>query len=141
MRAVIPTIVAQALTRDRIELGSLTPTRDLTFVGDTVRGFLHVAAAPACVGVVTNVGNGKAIAIGELVRLIQELLGTDLAVAESASRVRPDNSEVFTLLCDNAAALERAQWQPETTLKEGLRAVIDWVRDQGTTHQPTRYAV
>ncbi len=128
-RAVIPTIIAQALSRDHIELGSLSPVRDLTFVSDTVNGFLGVAQAEACVGEVTNVGNGSGIIIGELAQKILSLMGRDLPITSSEDRVRPENSEVFTLICDNSLARERMDWRPEISLDDGLRAVIDWVSE------------
>lgn len=127
-RAVIPTIISQALTRDRIELGSLTPVRDLTFVKDTVRGFLRVAEAPEAVGDLINVGHGFGVTIGELVERIQKILGTNLPVKTAEERVRPEKSEVFTLIADRSKAERLLGWRPEVSLDDGLRAVIEFVR-------------
>lgn len=140
-RAVIPTIISQALTRDHIELGSLSPVRDLTFVSDTVNGFLHVAQTEACVGEVTNVGNGHGITIGELARKILSLMNADLPIKSSDERVRPEKSEVFTLICDNSRAREAMGWRPQVSLDEGLAQVIEWVRANPSLFRAEEYTV
>jgi NAD dependent epimerase/dehydratase len=129
-RAVIPTIVSQALQGDTVRLGSLSPVRDLTFVGDTVRGFLAVAECDAAVGRVINVGNGKGITIGDLAARILTVMGRAdrCSVAHDESRVRPEKSEVFELLCDNSLAGELCGWNPATALDEGLGRVVDYVK-------------
>lgn len=127
-RAVIPTIITQALAADAVRLGSLTPVRDLVFVRDTVAGFLAVADAHACLGRVTNLATGAGVSIGDLARHILRLVGRHLPISETAERRRPDSSEVYKLLGSAAAARDRAGWQATTTLEEGLRHTIDWVR-------------
>lgn len=140
-RAVIPTIVSQALSRDRVELGSLSPVRDLTFVGDTVKGFIRVAEVPETAGEVVNVGTGRGVTVGELAERILALLGAAVPITTSAERVRPEKSEVFTLICDNAKARELLDWHPETSLDDGLGAVIDWVRSNRDSFKPDIYNV
>ncbi len=127
-RAVIPTIVSQALSKPEVRLGSLTPIRDLTYVADTVAGFLAVARAPEAVGEVTNVGQGKGISIGDLARLILELVGRDLPIVQEDARLRPQASEVHQLLCDPRKAHERLGWSPAWDLRRGLTQVIEFVR-------------
>ncbi len=130
-RAVIPTIITQALSgADEIRLGSLHPTRDLTFVADTVSGFLAVAATDACVGRVTNVGTGTEVSIGELAQRILALTGhPGTPIVTDEARVRPAASEVERLVCDNRLAAELAGWRPTVSLDEGLSRTIAWVGD------------
>ena len=141
-RAVIPTIVSQALAGFRqIKLGSLDPVRDLTYVADTVRGFLAVARSDQTVGRVTNIGNGQGVRVGDLARLILELCQSDAQIVCDPARVRPENSEVMELICNNTAAGERTGWQPEITLEEGLRQVIEFVREHPDMYKPQEYGV
>ena len=130
-RAVIPTIISQIASGSReVKLGSLTPLRDFTFVLDTVAGFLAVAESDKSVGEVINVGSGKSVSIGDLAKLIVELMGKTKEVTitgDDGERVRPDKSEVMELLCNYAKATELCQWQPRHSLKEGLLNTISFV--------------
>lgn len=141
-RAVIPTIAAQLVAgRDEIRIGDVRPVRDLTFVTDTARGFLAVAGSDACVGQVTNIGSGKGIAVGDLVRLIAELAGRPHArVIVDADRIRPEKSEVFELIADNALARERCGWTPSVSLRDGIGRVLEYVRDNLDRFEVDRYA-
>lgn len=125
-RAVIPTIISQALKNEPIKLGSLSPTRDMNYVDNTVDGFLAVATQPGAIGEVINIGSGHEISIGDLARRICQLIGSKTEVIEDPSRVRPVNSEVQRLLCDNAKAKRLLGWTPGIDLEEGLRRSIDW---------------
>lgn len=127
-RAVIPTIISQALKGGTIKLGALTPTRDMNYVDNTVDGFLAVASHPAAVGQVINVGSGREISIGDLARLIVQLVGSSSEVVEDSQRIRPANSEVERLLCGHAKAKELLDWTPRVGLEEGLQRSIDWFR-------------
>ncbi|ASW57474.1 NAD-dependent dehydratase [Plantactinospora sp. KBS50] len=142
-RAVIPTIAAQAVAgRDRIRLGSLKPVRDLTYVTDTVAGFLAVASTDACVGRTTNIGNGRGIAIGDLARLICDVAGRpDLEIVADEQRIRPPSSEVFELVAATDRAQERFGWRPETPLRTGLAKVVEYVRQHPERFDVDRYAV
>ncbi|MEQ1826922.1 MAG: SDR family NAD(P)-dependent oxidoreductase [Pirellula sp.] len=127
-RAVIPTIITQALYSKQITIGSRTPVRDMVYVKDTARGFLAIAQSDACVGQVTNLATGVGVTVGELADRIQNAVGKNLPVIESADRIRPEKSEVFTLLGANGQARERAHWSPTVDLQQGLDATIDWFR-------------
>jgi NAD dependent epimerase/dehydratase len=105
-RAVIPTIISQALTRDVVKLGSLEPSRDFTFVSDTVNGFLRVAEADNVLGEEINLGNDNTIRIGDLVERILGIIGVTPKVVADAQRVRPGKSEVLKLWASNQKAKE-----------------------------------
>jgi NAD dependent epimerase/dehydratase len=129
-RAVIPTILSQLHAGStEIKLGSTTPTRDFNYVDDTARGFIAVAESDRALGHVVNVGSGREISIGDLAELLVSVSGSDAKVVTDDSRIRPDNSEVERLLCDNTRARDWCGWEPQVPLEEGLRRTSEWVRD------------
>jgi NAD dependent epimerase/dehydratase len=127
-RAVIPTIISQALTRDRVKLGSLDPVRDLTFVDDTVRGFLLAGEKESAVGQTLNLGTGQAVSIGDLAQRIIALVGRPVTIETDAQRVRPQGSEVMRLISDPSRAKQALGWSAGVTLDDGLRRTIDWIK-------------
>lgn len=140
-RAVIPTIVSQTLAGPRIRLGSLTPTRDFTFVGDTVRGMALAAGAAGAEGLEVNLGSNAAISIGELVGKIAAILGTEVEVESDDERVRPANSEVERLHADNTRARDLLGWRPAVGLDDGLRETIAWITAHRDMYRPAEYQV
>jgi nucleoside-diphosphate-sugar epimerase len=140
-RAVIPTIISQALTRPQIHLGSLDPVRDLNFVKDTVSGFIKIAESTKTIGQVTNIGYGKGITIGELAQMILTIMQVDKPIVADANRVRPSASEVFTLICNNTQAADIADWRPQYSLEAGLRETIDFVRQNLNLFKSDQYSV
>ncbi|MEW6252700.1 MAG: SDR family NAD(P)-dependent oxidoreductase [Planctomycetota bacterium] len=141
-RAFIPTTISQALTGNRLRLGSLEPVRDLTFVKDTAQGFLAVGLAPQAVGQVVNLGVGHGDSIGTVVRLILRLLGKEnMPIEQDPERVRPEKSEVRRLISDNRRAREQCGWTPRYGLEEGLQQTIDWVRRNLERYRAEAYAV
>ena len=127
-RAVIPTIITQALVSDTLKLGSLDPRRDLTYVSDTVEGFIAAASTPGLEGVTFQLGTGYDVSIGDLVDMVGEVLGKDLEVELDEQRVRPALSEVERLISSPERAKELTGWEPEVDLREGLSRTIDWLR-------------
>jgi NAD dependent epimerase/dehydratase len=128
-RAFIPTIISQALTRGEIRLGSLTPERDMTFVGDTVAGFIAAAAAPGIEGMTINLGTGETHSIGWFVERLLKLMNITAPVIQERQRMRPRLSEVLKLVSDNTLAREMLNWTPKVSLDNGLRQTIEFVRD------------
>lgn len=127
-RAVIPTIIIQALTKEEILLGSLHPTRDLTYVSDTVEGFIKIAEADDRVlGEVINIGSNFEISIGDLAKKVISLINKNVRIKFDVSRVRPEKSEVERLLVDNRKAKELIGWEPRVSLDEGLKKTIEWI--------------
>jgi NAD dependent epimerase/dehydratase len=127
-RAVLPTIVTQALAGDRVRLGSLTPKRDLTYVEDTVDGFLAAAGEPQAVGRTLQLGTGESVSVGELVEMVGEVLGRELIVESDEARVRPELSEVGLLVSNPALARTLTGWEPRVALRDGVARTIDWIR-------------
>lgn len=128
-RAVIPTIITQALTSNRVYLGNLQTRRDFTYIRDTVNGFLKAADAPGVLGQEINLGTGIDISIGELAELILAITGRSVDVVTEAERMRPEQSEVMRLLSDNSLAYRLLNWQPSWNLDDGLRETVAWVSD------------
>lgn len=127
-RAVIPSIITQALALEEIRLGNLATTRDFTFVSDTVNGFLCAAQTPAVEGGVFNLGTGQEISIGELAQRIIARVGRKVRVIEDKQRLRPEASEVLRLVSDNSLAVRRLGWKPSVSLDDGLDRTIEWIR-------------
>jgi NAD dependent epimerase/dehydratase len=126
-RAVIPTIITQLLAgAAELHLGSLAPTRDLTFVSDTCSGFVALASSDEAVGRDVNLGTGREISIGDLAAKLMGVVGATAQVVTDEERVRPDGSEVERLLSDNSLARELSGWQPQVPLHEGLELTVEW---------------
>lgn len=140
-RAVIPTIVSQALWSPEVRLGSLEPVRDLSYVEDTARAFLGIAACDAAVGRLVNVGTGQGTSVGELARRILALMDCGKPIVSERERVRPAGSEVVRLLCDARLATLLFGFRPTRSLDEGLRATIDFIRTHPELYRPGRYVV
>jgi dTDP-glucose 4,6-dehydratase len=128
-RAIVPTIISQALARPVVKLGRLDPRRDLTYVKDTVAGFVAIARCDSALGRAVNVGRGADISIGELVERIGARLGRRITVETDPERHRPAASEVERLLAGTALARSLWGWQPEFSLEQGLDETIAWIRD------------
>jgi NAD dependent epimerase/dehydratase len=128
-RAIIPTIITQAIEQEKIKLGSLFPTRDYTFVKDTVNGFISTAESKSSIGEVINIGSNFEISMGDLAQRISSLLNKDIKIVQDSSRVRPLKSEVKRLWCDNAKAKRLLGWEPQVSLDEGLKETIDWISE------------
>ena len=140
-RAVIPTIISQAMKNDKIKLGSLTTTRDLNYVGDTVNGFIRVAEVPESAGEIINIGSSKEISVGDLAKKIFMLLGKSPEIITEERRLRPEKSEVERLLANTDKAKKILNWSPEITLDEGLKRTIEWTVQNPDFHKVDSYHV
>ena len=140
-RAFIPTIISQALTQDVIKLGSLTPERDMTFVTDTVAGFVAASVTPGIEGQTINLGTGSTFTIGHFAERILKLMGVEKEIVADAARMRPDKSEVLKLVSDNSLAARSMGWSPQVDLDEGLRQSIEFIRQNIHLYRPAVYTV
>lgn len=127
-RAVIPTISIQVLSDSKeVFLGSLSPVRDMSYVKDTVQGFITVAESDKTIGQVINIGRGKGVTVNELASMILEICDSDARIVTRKERVRPDKSEVMELVCDNSKARELIGWKPRYSLRQGLEETVEWI--------------
>jgi dTDP-glucose 4,6-dehydratase len=140
-RAVIPTIISQALEGDTLKLGSLDPRRDLTYVTDTVDGFVRAAASPATIGRTVQLGTEEDVSVRDIVETVGELLGKELTVQTDPARVRPEASEVMRLISSPALAGELMGWKPQVSLREGLERTIEWVERSRTRFRTEHYVI
>lgn len=128
-RAVIPTIITQALNCCSIHLGNITPTRDFNYVEDTVNGFIKAAESSTAIGETINLGSGTEISIGALADAIISLVGGEnVNIKHEPRRVRPDNSEVDRLCAENRKAREMLGWSQQFSLEKGLTQTVEWFR-------------
>ena len=138
-RAVIPTIITQALQAQEIHLGNLEARRDFTYLDDTVAAFIKVAETPGIDGETFNLGSGQEVSIRELSEEILFLTGSQARVVVDEERLRPEKSEVQRLLADNSKARRILGWEPKVSLREGLTQTIAWVRAHMDFYRPGRY--
>lgn len=147
-RAFIPSVMVQLLSgAERLSLGSLTPTRDLTFVADTALGFQEIAESQGGLGEVFNMGSGFEISMAEVVDMVAEISGKAVSVVEDPDRVRPANSEVERLWSDSTKIGTTFQWEPEHPgrdgLYRGLEKTFEWFRSnyRSAGYDPSSYVV
>src|SRR5574341_870722 len=133
-RAVITTIVTQALVKGEVHLGSTFTTRDLTFVTDTVKGFLKFAESDKTLGEVVNIGSGFEVSIEELVELVGKTLNKNIKLYSQKERKRPSQSEVARLISNSNKALKLLNWSPRVKLLDGLAKTIGWIEKNISCH-------
>lgn len=128
-RAVIPTVITQLLAGCKtIKLGALTPTRDFNYVADTCQGFMALTGSDSAIGKSVNIGSGTEISIGNTVELIAELMGVEVQIECDEQRLRPANSEVERLVCDNTLMHSLTGHAPQHSLRDGLAQTIEWLK-------------
>ena len=140
-RAVIPTIITQALAGGVVRLGNLDAIRDFTYLDDTVEGFLLTAQADTWNGETYNLGSGEEISIGAIAALIFRLMGKQAEIQLEKSRLRPEKSEVLRLISDNRKAKLELGWQPTVGMEEGLQRTIRWIGEHLELYQPEEYGL
>lgn len=141
-RAIIPSIIIQILEGSReLRLGNLTPTRDLTFVKDTVKGFLAIADCPELNGEYVNIGMGEETSIGDLVKIIAKIMNVDVRIISEEQRIRPGKSEVERLHADASKLTNHTSWKPSYNLERGITETIEWLKKHKHLYKPDRYNV
>jgi len=125
-RAIIPTIILQALNNKEIKLGNLKPTRDFTYVKDTVKAYLEVLKCKKFFGRIVNVGSGKEISIKKIVLDIKNILNSNSKIIEDKKRIRDKNSEVERLKCNNSIIRKNTNWKVSKNFEDGLKETIEW---------------
>lgn len=141
-RAIIPSIIIQILNgQKKIKLGNVDPTRDLTFVKDTVSGFLTIAKHDVFNGEYVNIGMRQEISVKDLVLLIAKLMKTEIEIVSDAQRVRPTQSEVDRLFCENQKLVKTTGWTPSYNLEKGLVETIEFLTEHKNLYKPDTYNV
>ncbi len=141
-RAIIPTAICQMLKGQmELKFGNLSPTRDFTFVKDTVAGMIAIAQCEKLNGEEVNIGMNQEISIGDLIQKIAKLINTSSKIKQDQSRVRPEASEVQRLLCDNTKIFKETNWKPQYTLEKGLTETIDSIAKSLHLYKPELYNV
>ena len=140
-RAVIPSVISQAIRMDVIHVGAMHPVRDLTFVSDTVDGFLRMAECDDAVGKVINIGWGTGISVKELVEKAVKMVGRRVEVLFDATRLRPAKSEVDRLIADNTLAKKMLGWEPKVDFDHGLKQTVNWISEHYDLYSPGEYAI
>ena len=141
-RAIIPTIITQIFSgSNELILGNIDPTRDLTFVKDTCAAFLSIYQSNNFFGEVTNVGMNNEISIGDLAKLIMRLIGKNIEIKSERIRIRPKNSEVERLVCNNKKLLDNSSWKPSYNLEAGLQSTINWFKEHSHLNKSELYHV
>jgi len=126
-RAVIPTIISQiANGMKEIKLGDTSPTRDFNYVEDTCRGFISIAENDKSIGEIINIGSNSEISIAETLNIIRELMESEVNFVTDEKRLRPKNSEVFRLYCDNTKIKKITGYKPKISIQDGLQRTISW---------------
>ncbi len=137
MRAVIPTIIAQAIKGNTIKLGDTRPVRDFNFVLNTAKGFILAALNGKNNAEIYNLASGEEHTIGETAEIIAEIMRAKLELKHDSLRDRPANSEVFRLLGDATKARQELGWEPDYDFRQGLTKTIDWLRDNNDKYLDT----
>ena len=142
-RAIIPTIITQILKGKKvIELGSLFPSRDFTYVLDLCEAYVKMCKNDNIEGEIINVGSSNEISIKDLANLIKELMDSDIEIISTDKRKRPEKSEVSRLFADSSKARELIDWKPKKSLREGLELTIEWFsKEENLKRYKLRYTV
>lgn len=140
-RAIIPSIVVQALTNDKIYLGSLSPTRDFTYVEDIVNGFIKAAELKRCIGEVINLGSGFEISVGDLANKVLSLMEKNVKIISDPKRIRPLQSEVERLYADTTKAKALFAWKPRVSFDKGLKNTIEWIANHMEIYKANIYNI
>ena len=141
-RAVIPTVITQIIQgKESIKLGNLSPTRDFNFVLDVVNGFISLSQSPKAIGRVVNIGTGKEISIGDLVKKICEISNGNIKIETQNERIRTEQSEVRRLYASNEIIKELTDWEPIYNLDDGLKLTIEWIKNNMFRYKVKEYNV
>ena len=124
-----------------MNLGNLSPTRDMNYISNTVDGFIAAAMTEAAIGKTINLGSGQEISIGDLAQLIAQIVGRPIEIRSEKERQRPEKSEVNQLLADSTLAQELLNWTPIVNLEEGLVRTVDWIRSNLRRYRSNEYTL
>lgn len=141
-RAIIPTIITQALNSDKdIKLGNLKSSRDFTYVKDTCESYFEVLKMKKDFGIPINVGSKNEITIEQIVKKVLKILKINKKILVTKERLRPKQSEVDRLVCDNSLIIKKTNWRPKIKFDEGLKLTINWIIDNYSKFELKKYNI
>jgi NAD dependent epimerase/dehydratase len=141
-RAIIPSLATQLLSRrPHIDVGSLDPVRDLTYVEDTASAMIAIANTDAFLGQVVNVGTGEAISVAEIYERLVAVTGYRAELRQDPARIRPQASEVMRLISNNSKLRSATTWKSELDIDAGLAKTVAWLKENLDRYRPDRYTV
>lgn len=140
-RAVIPSVIIQALTEDKIFVGATDTYRDFTFVEDTVEGFIKIAESPNSVGEVINIGTGVDTSINDMIKKVVEVVGRDVEIVVDENRLRKNKSEVMKLLANSEKAKKLISWESKISFEDGLKKTIEWISENRELYNSKKYNI
>lgn len=140
-RAVIPTIITQALLGETISMGSLATVRDFNYVRDTVHGFMLAGTTPGVVGLEINLGTGIGVTISDVVARVEQIVGHKLNVVVEEQRIRPEKSEVMQLIAGTERAERTLGWKAKYTFAQGVKETVDWMRENLSGYKAQFYSI
>jgi len=141
-RAIIPSLATQLLSRrPYIDVGSLDPVRDLTFVEDTASAMITIANTDAFLGKAVNVGTGEAISIAEIYERLVKVTGYRAELRQDPARIRPQASEVMRLISNNSLLRASTSWRSAFDIDAGLAKTVEWLRANLDQYRPDKYSV
>tara|TARA_Y100000590_G_scaffold469945_1_gene660862 strand:- start:1725 stop:2702 length:978 start_codon:yes stop_codon:yes gene_type:complete len=142
LRAVIPSIILQCLKDiNPIKLGNVESNRDFTYVSDTCESIESILNCSELFGEVVNIGNGNLISIKDLADLIFKKLEKSTSFSIDKNRLRPEKSEVTSLLASTKKIYSKTNWQPKINISEGIDETINWMKENINTYNSINYTV
>lgn len=128
-RSVLSNIIMQALIKDEIKIGSISTSRDLTYVSDSVKGFMQFAECDQTTGEVVNLGSQNEVSVKDLIGLTEKHLEKKLKIVQEDKRIRPEKSEVMRLVSNSEKAKKLLGWKPEIEIEQGIQKTISWIKE------------
>lgn len=133
-RAIIPTVITQILNgKKEVNVGNISPTRDFSYIDDTVDGFIATLQTSKIVGEIINLGAGFEISIKETIDIIIKIIGKEVKIIHENKRIRAEKSEVNRLFSNNTLAKNILNWEPiygdKKGFTKGLEKTINWFSD------------
>lgn len=141
LRAVIPTIISQALFKNQINIGNVHTTRDYTYVEDLAEAYFHVLKNKIFFGNIVNIGTNKENKILDIIKIVQKNLNKKIKIVKRIERVRPDKSEVTRLRCNNNFILQNSSWNPKINFEKGISNTIEWIKKNISKEMISKYII
>lgn len=141
-RAIIPTIFSSLLSgSDTLRLGSLTPVRDMNYIANTIDAFIKIAECDESIGEVINAGSGRGLTIRQIAEVAMKITGKQVPLESDVTRIRPEKSEVMTLVCDNSKAAKLMNWTPSVLFEKGMEETSDFIARYLNNYRPENYVI